>query len=478
MSSSKQLNNQRCTADEGSFVAILKVHGGAIHLKNHDENLSVSRMQSFRIFCHDLDNQSDPHLGSQIQVFVLSDSLKASDRSSFQAQKLTGEPINNADLTIFMSPPYDSARKASFAIDLGISTHSTSLEDLSNDDCRKLGTAYIYLDPKFSTQGIQRMQIIAAYSFAPIGHMEVEYLIVKNPLAYGVAVRIPKWLSQKKQIDQGHRGAGSGCRRDLPGSIIENTVASFNYAARHGADMCELDVLCTADGIPVVHHDYKLDIGGLKSSQVDQLTLDELRQLTNIRIHDKTCDLNKDSDISHNTQSVVIPTLEQVLKEVDRSCALNIELKWAQLMANGKYEATLYREINDFVDRVLSCIDAFSEGRQIVLSTLNADIAIMLRLKQAQYPVLFLTTGDSNRFNDPATKSVKNAIHFAKAFDMAGINPNAAYLSEYLVRYAQDRGLLVYAWGKIETPQTIRELRRFGLNGVIYDKIDLIKPQD
>lgn len=462
---------------DGAFLVILKVHGNAIHLKNYDEKYAVSRMQSYRIFCHDLDNQSDYHLGSRIQVFVLSDLTKGTERSSFQPQQLTGETISSNDLTIFMSTTYGNSRKASFAIDLGVSTHSTSLEDLNEDECRKLGTAYIYLDPKFSTQGIQRMQIIAAHSFAPIGHIQVEYLIVKNPLAYGISVPRPKWLAS--QIDQGHRGAGSGCRADLPGAISENTIASFNYAARHGADMCELDVMCTADGVPVVYHDYKLTINN-EVKQIDQLTLRQLRQLEVKRIHDKNCqhDAKQQTAADPDLESLVIPTLEEVLKEVDQSCALNIELKWPQQLASGKNEATHFREINDFVDRILYCIDSFNNGRKIILSTLNSDIAIMLRLKQSQYPVLFLTTGDSQRFMDPATKSVKNAVHFAKAFDMAGINPNAAHLSEYLVRYAQDRGLLVYAWGKIETPQAIRELRRFGLNGVIYDKIDLIKPHD
>lgn len=483
MSIVSELSSSRSSSmsDSGTFLVILKIHGSAIHLRNHDEKLTINRMQSYKIFCHDLDNQSDYHLGSKVQVFVLSDSPKASERSSFQGQQPTGEPINTADLTIFMSPPYEGSRKASFAIDLGISTHSNSLEDLSQDDCRKLGTAYIYLDPKFSTQGIQRMQIIAAQSFAPIGHMQVEYLIVKNPQAYGVTVPRPKWLLPGVQIDQGHRGAGSGCRADLPGSITENTVASFNYAARHGADMCELDVMCTADGVPVVYHDFKLEVEGLGVTQIDQLTLNELRQLAIARIHDKNCHHNSSdgSPIEHSDSfGVDLPTLEEVLKGVDQSCALNIELKWPQLLTNGKTEATHYREVNDHVDRILTCIDTFSNGRRIVLSTLNADMAIMLRLKQARYPVLFLTTGDSQRFVDPATKTIKNAIHFARAFGMAGINPNAAYLTEYLVRYAQDRGLLVYAWGKIDTPQAVRELRRFGLNGVIYDKIDLIKPDD
>lgn len=161
-----------------------------------------------------------------------------------------------------------------------------------------------------------------------------------------------------------------------------------------------------------------------------------------------------------------------------RTCALNVELKWSQMLKSGKSESTHHREINDYVDRILSCLDAKSGGRPIMLSTFNAAVAILLRLKQTRYPVLFLTNGNPERYNHPATKTVRSAIHFALAFDLAGINPNVSKLIGDLVKYAQERGLLVYAWGNIRTSQSVRDLRKTGLNGVIYDKIDLIKPRD
>jgi glycerophosphocholine phosphodiesterase GPCPD1 len=485
-------HHHMATAGEtySTYLVILKVHGSAIRLFDSSQSSAMQLGQpSYRLLCHDLEARKDMR-GSGVQVFVLDKPATSTDKTSlFQNQQLMGQEIGPTDLAIFMTQPVESERKASYAIDIGVSRHSTSMEDLSGEDCKKIGTAYIYLEPKFSTQGIQRMQIMSVHNRTPIGQMQVEYLIVTDPNGYGMKVPRPQWLSRVSQLDAGHRGAGSGCRSDLHGCYLtENTVASFNYAARHGADMCELDVMCTADGVPVVYHNYMLNTS--QPMQIDELTLDELRRLRDCSIHDENCQ-HKNGD--HHDQAPntgeepsaaaamdnrPFPTLEQVLRDVDKTCALNIELKWAQMLPNGKSEATHYREINDFVDRILDCIYKFSDDRPILLSTLNADIAIMLRLKQTKYPVLFLTTGDSQRFNDPATKTVKNAIHFAQAFDMAGINPNAKWLNEYLVRYAKERGLLVYAWGEIKSPQTIKELKRYGLNGVIYDKIDLIKPQD
>lgn len=467
-----------------TYMVILKVYGAAIRLFDQTLYNPIVRAPAYRVLCHDLEAaRSDASLGSTgssasgMQVFVLD---KPADKTSsgFQNQSLFGQEMSSTDLVMFMSQkPIDSSRKASYALDIGVSRHRTSMEDLSGEDCKKIGTAYIYLEPKFSTQGVQRMQIMDINNRATVGQMQVEYLIVTNPLGFGAKVPLPQWLSHVVQLDAGHRGAGSGCRADLDGCpITENTVASFNFAARHGADMVELDVMCTADGVPIVYHNYNLESIN-EPAQIDELTLEELHHLRHLTIHDKNCK-HKQTDKILDRNSLPFPTLEEVLRDVDKSCAMNIELKWAQMLPNGKSEAIQYREINDNVDRIMDCIYKHSNGRPILLSTLNADIAIMLRLKQTKYPVLFLTTGDSQRFMDPATKSVKTAIHLAQAFDMAGINPNAAKLNENLVRYAQDRGLLVYAWGKIESAQTVKELKRYGINGVIYDKIDLIKPQD
>ena len=462
-----------------TYLVILKIHNGSIRLFD-SSYVSLSKTQPFKILCHDMDTRStegtQQNEGADIKVFVLDKQTTPTDKSLFQSQQLSGgcELGPDSDMAIFMTSPMDSSRKASYAIEIALGDGS------GKEQCKKIGMAYIYLETRFSTQGTQRMQIMGSQNNIPVGQIQVEYLIVTNPHGYGVEAPIPKWLSNVNQLHAGHRGAGSGCRADLAGKpVVENTVESFNFAARHGADMCELDVMCTADGVPVVYHNYILDTRKPGTSQIDELTMDELKRLRDKSIHDENCTQHSRTNAldSQPESSQPFPTLEVVLRDVDKSCALNVELKWAQLLPNGKNEAIQYREINDYVDRVLDCMFKHDNGRPIMLSTLNADIAMLLRLKQTKYPVLFLTTGDSQRFNDPTTKSIKNAIHFAQAFDMAGVNPNVATLNEFLVRYAQNRGLLVYAWGKIESAQAINELRRYGINGVIYDKIDLIKPQ-
>jgi glycerophosphoryl diester phosphodiesterase len=56
----------------------------------------------------------------------------------------------------------------------------------------------------------------------------------------------------------GHRGA--------PGYLPEHTASSFELAIRQGADAIEVDVVATADGVPLIRHERELggttDVGG------------------------------------------------------------------------------------------------------------------------------------------------------------------------------------------------------------------------
>ena len=68
------------------------------------------------------------------------------------------------------------------------------------------------------------------------------------------------WQLKKNGFDIGHRGAGSARRHDQSDKVLENTVDSFNYAFKKGADMVELDVQLSKDKVPIVYHDFNVNI--------------------------------------------------------------------------------------------------------------------------------------------------------------------------------------------------------------------------
>lgn len=475
-----------------TFSVILKVHGESLHLWRHDIMMEVGKTHSFRISCHNVDTHPE-HPGSDIRVFALTEPAPEYDgQSSFKTQHPHGQPIAHSDLVIFMTGPMASSRMASYALDLGLAKDKEFSENNLNGDNEnylKIGTTFLYLDPSFSSQGIQKTPIISTSHQMPVGQIQIEYLIITNPVAYDKPAPKPDWLSPENRMVAGHRGAGSGRRMDLPDELLENTIASFNYAHRHGADMCELDVLVSADGVPIVYHDFDVDAVAAQQSsdllgklrvQVNEFTVKQLRDFRLLALHDgEGCPYTLHVP-NQEESNRPFPTLAEVLDQVDETCGFNLEVKWPQMLESGKMEARRYREINDFVDRIIEVVEKHARNRRVVLESFDADLVIMLRLKQNRFPVIFLSQGMTDRYErymDMRARSVRNGIYFALAFDLAGIDLIMEYyimFGKKLVDFIHDHDLVARAWGDIDQ-EKLCFLRDIGVQCVTFDKIDAIK---
>src|SRR5512134_3880205 len=82
---------------------------------------------------------------------------------------------------------------------------------------------------------------------------------------------LPYAFSADHVLNFAHRGA----RKQAP----ENTLPAFRRAAQLGADGLELDVHLSADGIPVVIHDSRVDQTTDGTGAVSGKSLSELREL-------------------------------------------------------------------------------------------------------------------------------------------------------------------------------------------------------
>lgn len=104
-----------------------------------------------------------------------------------------------------------------------------------------------------------------------------------------------------------HRGASA--------YYPENTMAAFKGAVELGAEMIELDVTLSKDGVPVIFHDVKLNRHSDGKGLVSDHTLEDLKSLdAGSWFHPKFSDQK-------------IPTLEEVLDFASGNIALNIEIK-------------------------------------------------------------------------------------------------------------------------------------------------------
>lgn len=94
----------------------------------------------------------------------------------------------------------------------------------------------------------------------------------------------------------GHRGCGKnkilpqGGIPDARSSIRENTITSFNLAARNGAQFVEFDVQVTKDGVPIIFHDDVIITDEtLPGRYIGELTLEEFRAIGPQRDASKVC---------------------------------------------------------------------------------------------------------------------------------------------------------------------------------------------
>jgi glycerophosphoryl diester phosphodiesterase len=84
----------------------------------------------------------------------------------------------------------------------------------------------------------------------------------------------------------GHRGCGKnktapqGGVSEARSSIRENTITSFNLAARNGAQFVEFDVQVPKDGVPVIFHDdVIITDAALPGKYIGDLTLEQFRAI-------------------------------------------------------------------------------------------------------------------------------------------------------------------------------------------------------
>jgi len=132
----------------------------------------------------------------------------------------------------------------------------------------------------------------------------------------------------KKPLVVGHRGAA--------GLLPENTLAAFKLGCELGADAIELDVLVSADGQMVVHHDYKLKpeiaraadgtwIASGSNPAIKDLTLTQLKSYDIGRLQPKTSYAAR-----YPEQTAVdgerIPTLKEVIDLFNKACTPSTRL--------------------------------------------------------------------------------------------------------------------------------------------------------
>ncbi|TYJ43643.1 hypothetical protein E1A91_A03G166800v1 [Gossypium mustelinum] len=285
---------------------------------------------------------------------------------------------------------------------------------------------------------------------------------------------IPKFLVV------GHRGNGMNMLQSPDPrmkSIKENSILSFNEAAKFPIDFIEFDVQVTKDDYPVIYHDNFIlheEKGAIVENRVTELALAEFLSYGPQKhpgsegkpLYRKTKDgrffewkVEKDAPLC---------TLEEAFHNVDQSVGFNVELKFDDFIVYKEEELTR------ILKAILKVVFENAKGRQILFSSFQPDAVRLIRKLQSTYPVYFLTNGGSEIYTDVRRNSLEEAIKLSLENGLQGIvsEVKAVFRNPGAVGRIKESKLSLMTYGQLNNvPEVVYMQHLMGVEGVIVDLV-------
>ncbi|KAK2746343.1 Glycerophosphocholine phosphodiesterase [Myotisia sp. PD_48] len=369
---------------------------------------------------------------------------------------------------------------------------------------------------RMSLQGDSIVPIVAANTLEVIGSVTFNFLII-TPFHHpnmSVTGHQTYWKSITSPMVIGHRGLGKNFAGRQSLQLGENTLQSFIAAANLGASYVEVRY------IPL-YADLKLETG--IDAPVHTLTLEQFLHISDGRhpVGKQTLSQTADADSKRHAlqprqrsmsvgEELGVPnlsermkhtrdfkmkgfkgntrgshiqapfaTLEELFKKLPNSVGFNMELKYPMLHESEAEEMDAYGvELNSFVDTVLTKAYDLGEGRNMIFSSFNPDICLLLSFKQPSIPILFLTDSGVSDVGDIRASSLQEAIRFASRWNLLGIVTNAEplVLCPRLVKVVKESGLVCVSYGAMNNePANVKVQVNEGIDAVIVDSVLAIR---
>lgn len=362
---------------------------------------------------------------------------------------------------------------------------------------------------RITLQGDLSVPILAVNTLEVIGSVNFNFLII-TPFTHPnmtIAKDLTYWKKMASTMVIGHRGLGKNTAARNSLQLGENTIQSFIAAANLGAQYIEFDVQLTKDHVPVIYHDFLVSETGI-DAPVHTLTLEQFLHVNDdhrtprpsppssplskaaqaIKRSDQRKhrsmslgDLAKDetsnmSERMKNTRdfkskgfkansrgnSIQAPftTLEEMFVKLPEHIGFNIEMKYPMLHESEEQDMDTYAvELNSFVDEVLTKVYDLGKKRNVIFSSFNPDICLLLSFKQPSIPILFLTDAGTSPVGDVRATSLQEAIRFASRWNLLGVVSAAEPLviAPRLVKVVKESGLVCVSYGSLNNdPQNVK----------------------
>lgn len=260
-----------------------------------------------------------------------------------------------------------------------------------------------------------------------------------------------------KTLNVAHRG-GAALRP-------ENTLAAFRHAIALGCDGAELDVQLSADGVVIVHHDFRLNPALTRKDgawltgegpRIKDLTLDDLRAFDLGRA-DPESDYARSHPLMDASDGAGIPTLAEVCGlSSPKPFTLLVELKSSTDPASADPIALADAALGVMQDHLDRAIFVGFDWRGLA------------RIKsRAPGARCWFTT-------DKLPGEAAPVLEIIKAAGSDGWFPWHEDVTDTSVAAARARGLQVAAW-TVNEPADMKRLLGLKLDAICTDRPDLLQ---
>lgn len=236
----------------------------------------------------------------------------------------------------------------------------------------------------------------------------------------------------------------------------EETVLAFDRAVSLGADVLELDVHLSQDGVPVVLHDANVDRVSNGTGAVADLPLAELKQLDFAYWWPTHTDDNSAAPL--RGQGVQILTLEEVFQRYP-SKRLSVELKTPSPALR---------------QAVVKLMDDYQRWGSVILGSFHQTTIDVIR---RDHPGAFTYASEEDVIIFYVLSLIRleglywrDISAFAVPTHSHGVN----LASKRFIDAARKRGIAVHYW-TINDEETMRELIAKGVDGIITDRPSLLR---
>ncbi len=237
-----------------------------------------------------------------------------------------------------------------------------------------------------------------------------------------------------------HRGANK--------RAPQNTLPAFEQSIKIGVDGFETDIHLTADGVPVVCHNYTIDETSTGKGEIRSKTLEEL----------ETYDFG--SYFHEKYKGTKIPTLEEFLAlcETAKIEIMNIEIKPP---LDGNME---------IVKKTIDAVKAHGLFDSLLISSFDANVLVECKNVDPECKTAFLYSPDKKFFYKTMLFGYTG---FAKKIKADYLHPHFATVTKHYVSKLHKNGIKVNVW-TVNDVKVAKYLLWCGVDGLITDLPDVM----